>query len=337
MSLLSKTAIDKLLLENPNNLFYLIGVKPVGPAVLAIDKNGSMELFGSPLDLYESFSEEIAIRTGEKGASPFDALTEALIRDKVKYVEIDVGTEGILSRIRNRTSGLVRSGNRFVETFRTTKDEEEIEVMRKSGKITKMAMEAAMESIKEGTTEKEVAREAQLKMIREGADREGFETVVGSGPRSCLPHAYPTEKKIMKGELVVIDLGCSCQNYRTDMTRTVSVGQVGEVQSQILKAVLESQKVALSKVAPGVRIADVALASEEILVKAGFRDNILHGLGHGVGLDIHEEPSLHSKNQQELRENFVVTVEPGLYVRDIAGARWEDTIVVRKQGYESLT
>lgn len=309
----------------------------MGFAVLLVDGDGQMELFGGPLDLYESSSEDLAVVMAQRSSSLLELLIGRLLRDNVRYLEIDTGTEGIVTAIRNRTPALVKPGNRFIEHLREVKDSEEIGLIKMSGEITRRSMKAAIESIGFGVTESEIARQAQIEMIRQGADREGFETVVGSGPRSSFAHARPTERKIGEGDLVVMDLGSMYRGYRTDMTRTIAFGKAEERMEAMLKAVSESQRAALSKIVAGANIAESVLASEEVLVRYGFREGILHGLGHGVGLDIHEEPSLVSNSEAKLKENAVVTVEPGIYFRNAGGARREDTVIVTKDGYVSVT
>jgi Xaa-Pro aminopeptidase len=174
-------------------------------------------------------------------------------------------------------------------------------------------------------------------MRRRGADDVSFETIVGSGPNGAKPHARPTSRRIGAGDLVVLDFGALVDGYHSDMTRTFSVGDPSPTQARMLEVVAASQAAGVAAVRPGVACADVDRVCRDVIAEAGWADAFLHGTGHGVGLDIHEEPRVSSTSTGTLAAGQVVTVEPGVYLPDHGGVRVEDTVVVTTDACRPLT
>ena len=224
-----------------------------------------------------------------------------------------------------------------VEQFRAVKDAEEIELIRTAEHIGDAAFAHVLEIIKPGMTEKEVAFELELAMRRQGASGLSFDTIVASGMRSALPHGVASDKKIENGDLVVFDFGCVHEGYCSDMTRSIGIGTLSEAQKDLYDLVLKAQTAALKAAhadVVGEKMQDLVQA---IFDKAGFGSYFGHGLGHSVGLDIHEEPRFSRNVKDKIPAGTVISVEPGLYVPGIGGVRIEDLIVLKPLGYENLS
>lgn len=223
-----------------------------------------------------------------------------------------------------------------VEQFRAVKDAEEIEIIRTAEHIGDAAFQHVLEILRPGMTEREVAFELEMAMRRQGASGLSFDTIVASGMRSAMPHGVASDKKIEKGDLVVFDFGCVYEGYCSDMTRTIGVGSLSEAQKDLYHLVLKAQTAALKAVHAdivGEKMQDLVQA---IFDKAGFGSYFGHGLGHSVGLDIHEEPRFSRNVKEKIPAGTVISVEPGLYVPGIGGVRIEDLIVLKPLGYENL-
>jgi Xaa-Pro aminopeptidase len=334
--LLQQTSVDRLLLSETPNVFYLIGVWPIGRTILSVSRAGDLSIFGSKLDLFLSESDEMDVFTGRGEAEIYEELTKRITAAGDTYVESD-GVVPLEGRSKPECRALVKPGNGIVQGIRSVKDEEEIRLMKRSGELAKEGMKAALDRTKVGVSEKEIARSAQCTMLEKGADEFAFRISVGSGWRASLPHALPTEKKVADGELVVIDLGADVEHYKSDTTRTVLVGTPKDQTQKVFDSVKRAYDACVEEVTSGTKISELALKADRVVSAAGFSEGILHGLGHGVGLDIHEEPSVSAKNPGKLVSNNVITIEPGVYIRGVTGARWENTVLVTSAGHEILT
>jgi Xaa-Pro aminopeptidase len=183
----------------------------------------------------------------------------------------------------------------------------------------------------------DVASEIGYRMRRKGASGESFEAIVAGGPRSALPHARPTERKIGKNELVVLDLGAILRRYCSDLTRTVFVGKAPTRVRQWYEAVLEAEAAARDAVKPGVTCGAVDAAARNVLQRKGLGRYFVHSTGHGIGLEIHEDPRVARDQKTVLEAGNVVTLEPGVYVEGVGGIRIEDDALVTSRGVEILT
>jgi len=333
---LEKTSIDRLILTSRSNLFYLTSLWPIGQTFLSISRSGQLEVFGSRLDFFLTESDEVKVFAGRGEADILESMKRSIAAAEDKYVEVDHPST-VSEKLRASPGFAIVPGNRMVERMRSAKDEQEVECLKRSAELAKEGMKAALEEIREGVTEREVARAAHIAMVDKGAEETAFEISVGSGWRSSLPHAIPTDKEMERGELVVVDLGADLEHYKSDMTRTQAIGSPEGQGRKLLDAVMAAYDACLGGVAPDVKASDLASKCDSVLTSAGFSEGILHGLGHGVGLDIHEEPTLSTKSADTLIAGHVVTIEPGVYLRGIMGARWENTVLVTKAGHEVLT
>lgn len=225
----------------------------------------------------------------------------------------------------------------LVWSLRKVKDDEELRFMRKAAGLTSLGMKKAYEIVKPGLSEREVASEIEYAMRRSGSDGVAFDTIVASGARSAFPHGGCDDRKLMNGELVVIDIGAKYADYCADLTRTLVVGQPSARQIDLHNTVMSAQETALRQVKAGIKTSTVDAAARDFINGKGYDGYFVHGLGHGVGLEVHEPPTLNPKSQEILEAGNVVTIEPGVYIPGFGGVRIEDTILVKKDGAEKLT
>ena len=229
----------------------------------------------------------------------------------------------------------IQETEHLFEKQRMIKDEEEIVNLRKACQITDNCFEYLIDYIKVGMTEKEIALEIEKYFKLNGADEISFEPIVASGKNSSKPHAVPTDKKIDLGDVLTIDFGCKYKGYCSDMTRTVFVGYVPEEAKNIYDLVLKNQLQTAKEYKDGAQIKVLSKMVENDFKLNGY--DLVHALGHGVGLDIHEMPVISRRNEEKLKEKMVVTNEPGIYLPGKFGVRIEDTVLVGKEGSENLT
>jgi len=186
--------------------------------------------------------------------------------------------------------------------------------------------------IKVGMTERQVANEIESVLLRLGAEKLAFPTIVVSGERSNQMHGEPTDKIIEKGDFVTLDFGAVVDGYCGDMTRTVAIGSVSDFQKKVYHIVLAAQLAAIDECKAGVRCVDVDSAARDLISEAGFGEEFIHGTGHGVGMEVHEEPYLNKKSEEILEEYMPITIEPGIYIPGKFGVRIEDLAIVTKFG-----
>lgn len=215
-----------------------------------------------------------------------------------------------------------------IDLLRIKKEPGEIQLIQKAVDIADMAFAHIIEYIKPGMSENEVAAELEYVMRKNGASSHSFETIVASGKRSSLPHGHASEKIIEKGDPVTMDFGAMAGGYCSDMTRTVFAGKPDPEMEKIYNIVLEAQQISEDGVHAGKRGFEVDKISRDIIYGAGYEGCYGHGLGHGVGIMVHENPRLSQKSTTLLEDGMVVTVEPGIYVKDFGGVRIEDMVVV---------
>ncbi len=225
-----------------------------------------------------------------------------------------------------------------VEELRRVKDAGEIDRMRAAAAVADAALAEVAPTIVDGMTENEVARALDFAIRRGGASGNSFETIVASGPNGAKPHARPSDRPIRAGELVVLDFGAVVDGYCSDMTRTLCVGPPASATLvRMVEVVAASQAAGVAAVRAGAGGSEVDQVCRDIIAQAGWADAFSHSTGHGVGLDIHEAPTLSRTSGDTLAAGHVVTVEPGVYLPEHGGVRIEDTVVVTEDGCEPLT
>ena len=223
-----------------------------------------------------------------------------------------------------------------INAMRVIKDETELNKLRKAAELADYAIEVGCKEIAEGKTEIEILTAIE-NAIQEKGCKMSFETMVLSGPKTASPHGTPGTRKIQKGDMVLFDLGVIYEGYCSDITRTVAYGEPSEAQKDIYNAVLAANMNAVAAVKPGVRAMDLDKIARDTIADAGYGEYFTHRLGHGLGISVHEFPSVTGSNDMTMEAGMVFTIEPGVYKADVTGVRIEDDVVVTKDGVEVLT
>lgn len=224
-----------------------------------------------------------------------------------------------------------------IDEIRKVKTQQQVDAIVKAQRISERAFAHILSFISTEKTEKEVALELEYFMLKNGADALSFETIAVSGKNSSLPHGVPSDKKIERGDFITMDYGAVVDFYHSDMTRTVAVGEVSSKQAEVYETVLKAQLAGLEKIRAGVVCNEVDAVSREIIKNAGYGEYFGHGLGHGVGVEIHELPTLNPTGKETLKAGHIVTVEPGIYLPGEFGVRIEDMALVTEDGCINLT
>ena len=222
-------------------------------------------------------------------------------------------------------------------SLRSIKTKEEIENIKRAQYLTDKTFEYILNRIKTGVSEKEIMLDMEFFIRRNGREGTAFDFIVVSGANSSLPHGVPTDKKIENGDFITMDFGAVVNGYRSDMTRTVAVGNVSEKQRLVYDTVLNAQAESLKIIKPQTECYLVDKAARDYITEAGFGGCFGHGLGHSVGLEIHENPACNTRDKTLLQTGMIMTVEPGIYIENEFGVRIEDMVVVTEDGYENLT
>ncbi|MFJ6268287.1 M24 family metallopeptidase [Lysinibacillus xylanilyticus] len=223
-----------------------------------------------------------------------------------------------------------------INAMRVIKDANELEKLRKAAELADYAIEIGCKEIAEGKTEMEILTAIESAIQDKGC-KMSFETMVLSGPKTASPHGKPGARKIEKGDMILFDLGVIYDGYCSDITRTVAFGEPSEAQKEIYNTVLSANTNAITAVKPGVRAMDLDKIARDTITDAGYGEYFTHRLGHGLGISVHEFPSVTGANEMTMEEGMVFTIEPGIYKSDVTGVRIEDDVVVTKDGVEVLT
>ena len=223
-----------------------------------------------------------------------------------------------------------------INAMRAIKSEQELQKMRKAAELADYAIQVGCDALAEGKTEMDVLNEIETAIKAKGCAM-SFDTMVLAGEKSASPHGVPGDRKITRGDMVLFDLGVIYEGYCSDITRTVAFGEVNEAQREIYNTVRKANEEAVAAVKPGVKAMDLDNIARSIITEAGFGDYFPHRLGHGLGISVHEFPSINGANDLALQEGMVFTIEPGIYKSDVTGVRIEDDVVVTKDGVEVLT
>ncbi|WP_221565569.1 Xaa-Pro peptidase family protein [Alkalihalobacillus sp. TS-13] len=221
--------------------------------------------------------------------------------------------------------------------LRLIKDEKELEILRKAAELADFGVETGVNALREGCTEMEVLATIEYELKKKGIREMSFSTMVLFGEKSGQPHGNPGNRKLKKGDFVLFDLGVVLDGYCSDITRTVAFQEVNDKQKEIYDIVLKAQLETLELSKPGTRLGDLDKKARDIITNAGYGDFFPHRIGHGIGIDVHEYPSMSENNNNFLKEGMTYTIEPGIYLPDIGGVRIEDDILVTSDGFETLT
>jgi Xaa-Pro aminopeptidase len=321
------------------NIYYLCGFSGDSAALL-VDPT-SATLFTDGRFTIQAKEETHGIRVHIHKGSLLEAVGDHLRARKRQRVAVSPSrlTLGGWKALRKAAGGNLKwvAIDGLVENLRAVKDATEIDRIRDAARLGSQVMEEAIRLIRPGVTELDIAAEIGYRMRRKGASGESFEAIVAGGPRSALPHARPTARRIGKNELVVLDLGAILRRYCSDLTRTVHVGKASTRVRQWYQAVLEAQTAARGALKSGVTCGAIDAAARNVLQRKGLGRYFVHSTGHGIGLEIHEDPRIARDQKTLLETGNVVTLEPGVYVEGVGGIRIEDDALVTARGAEILT
>ena len=274
--------------------------------------------------LYEQLLELMKKHGAKTAAIESDTVTVSQLADmKKRLADVEIISDDRLSTV--------------IKNMRIIKTADEIEKIKAAQLIAEKAFDEVLNFIKPGVTEKEIALTLDFYMLRNGAEALSFDTIALSGKNTSLPHGVPSDKKVCGGEFVLMDYGAVVDGYHSDMTRTVCVGSPSEKMTEIYNIVLKAQEESLNGAKSGMEAKQLDKIARDIIASAGYGENFGHSLGHGVGMEIHEAPNASPSSDEILRENMVVTVEPGIYIPDEFGVRIEDFIVIKHENSLNLT
>ncbi len=325
-----------MIVSNPINIRYLTGINAEGVLLITRKENHYITDSRYIEDVHSTVTidDEIII-SNFTDISPYDYENFFSFCENVGFEENYITYAQYKNYMQRYKVNNFEETENMIEKQRMVKDEEEIAKIQKACELTDACFEHLQKFIKIGMTEKEIAYEIESYFLRNGADGLAFETIVASGKNSSKPHAITTEKTIEKGDPITIDFGCKYQGYCSDMTRTIFAGYVPDRMKPIYDLVLKDQLQTLEDMKEGAIIRNLSRNVENDFKLYGH--NLIHSLGHGVGLDIHEIPYISGKNDNVLKENMVVTDEPGIYLPGEFGIRIEDTVLITKTGCINLT
>lgn len=326
------TGLEFHLMERPIMGFF----RPHSPTILVLPELETPKLSQYPLPLQ-------ALTYGENPASWPHVFRQAAVTSELSPGR--VGLEPTRLRVLElwlladaaHDAGFV-TAEQVIADLRMIKDEFELAAMQKAVHIAQEALQATLPIIKIGTSEKEIAAELTLQLLRHGSEPAmAFTPIVASGPNSANPHAVPTDRRLQAGDLLLIDWGARYEGYVSDLTRTFAVGEIDAELAQIAEIVRQANKTAQAAVRPGLSAGAVDLVAREVITQAGYAEFFTHRVGHGLGMEGHEPPYMFSENELELLTGMTFTIEPGIYLPGRGGVRIEDDFVVTQDGGRSLS
>lgn len=344
---LKEKDIEVAFLTNPDNVFYLSGfLSDPHERLLAIAvfQDAEPVLICPGMEIQEAkragwLNEVIGYSDTE---NPWELVYHAIQSRIASVQKVAIEKEHMnveryeqLSRLFEQAQFI--SAEEKLRTLRLIKDKHELAKIREACELADFAIETGVQEIKEGKTEMEVLAAIEYALKKKGVREMSFSTMVLTGKNAASPHGVPGETKIKKGDLILFDLGVVVDGYCSDITRTVAYYDVNNEQEKIYNTVLLGQLEAIKHIKPGITAADIDLAARNVITNAGYGSFFPHRLGHGLGISVHEYPSITETSTLVLEEGMVFTVEPGIYVPEVAGVRIEDDVVVTRSGVELLT
>lgn len=335
---LSETEVDALFVSSKPNIRYLCGFK--GDSGWLLITANKVYLITDFRFIIQAKNEAPNVEVVMYEGKMLEKLKELVAGESIKTLgfESEHNTYAHYQKLSGTLPDVELKGlSSVVEQIRTVKESSELETIRQAVQIADEAFNHVLGFIKPGVKELELAAEIEYFMRKAGAEKPSFDTIIGSGFRGALPHGIATNHEVQKGDFVVMDFGAVYNGYCSDMTRTVLVGEASSKHREIYSLVLEAQLAATEAVRPGQKCSEVDAVARNLIADRGYGEYFGHGLGHGVGLDIHESPALNTRNHDQLEEGMVITVEPGVYLDGWGGVRIEDMVVVTSEGCEVLT
>lgn len=323
-SCFTRWGIDVLIVDNPVDLFYLTGQELSLGRLVIEKKEATLHVDGR---YFEGCKQQasVAVKLLGKEAPSFPG----------KKIGFDANFTTVASF--EKLQGDLISLPMPILEVRAIKEPEEIERLRQAAKLGTQGFEFVVSKLEEGVTEEQLALALEIFWRTHGGERLAFSPHIAFGENSAHPHYHVGKRALKKGDIVLIDIGVVLDHYNSDMTRCVFFGDPDPKLEQIFAIVQEAKDEAFKVCKPGTPLADLDAAARDHITKKGYGEQFVHSLGHGVGLDIHEQPWVRKGAEGVLQEGMVLTIEPGIYVPGVGGVRLEDTIVITKNGFENIT
>jgi len=337
LALLSKMELDACLLKGMDNIFYLTGFR--GSEGTLLVTRGDVFLMTD--FRYITYAQEVTqgikiVELRDKKNILEEICNQYSIR-KIGFDSLHTPFFAYKKWLEAVESVEFVPLDNTIEEIRKNKEPEEIDRIIKAIEIATKAFTEVFGGIHPGQTEKEVANNLDYAMRQLGAEGPSFQTIVASGPRTALPHAEPTDKRIREGEMVIIDFGAQANGYCSDETCTLSIGEINGKMHDIYTIVNNAKQLALDKIKVGKPIKEVDMMVRGYIEEAGYGDFFRHGTGHGVGIAVHEAPAINSTGEGLLEEGMVITIEPGIYIPNLGGVRLEDMVLITADAPRVLT
>ena len=331
-------SLNALLLTDLRNIRYLCGFSG-SEGVLLVSRDNAWFLCDSRYTA-QAAEEVQGAEVRECGAVRIDTVASLANEFRLNRIGFEAAhtTVSAFRRMSEKLSGieLVEIGSRL-DKIRICKDHAEIEQLKSVASLSSLALASVLSDIKPGVREVEIALALELEMRRRGAEGKAFDFIVASGERGAMPHGRASDKLIQSGELVTIDFGALKDGYHSDETVTVACGQPGIRAREIHAIVKSAHDLAIDAVKPGISCKDLDEVARSYICDKGYGDYFGHGLGHGIGMEIHEIPTLSPRSSAVLEEGMAITIEPGIYIPGFGGVRIEDTVIVTGCGCEVIT
>ena len=337
VDLLTRLELDALVLCQPENIRYLCGFTGTDGA-LVVSAEQLVFLTDSRYTT-QARTEVVADKITEYKVKS-DGIIAALSRHAVRRVGSEAGlTVEAFNELRDKGGNgwLWQHLKDEIQSLRLHKTEDEIRLISAAAELNRAGFEEIMPMLRPGVRESEIALALEFAMRRRGAEEKAFDIIVASGERGAMPHGVATDRSLVEGELVTIDFGCRCSGYHSDETVTLAFGCVSDELRKIYDTVLEAHDRALAAVVPGVALSELDRIARDHIGARGYSEFFGHGLGHGVGLEIHEAPVVSPRSKSVAEAGMVFTVEPGVYVPGIGGVRIEDMVLVTAEGHQVMT
>ena len=331
---------EALLVMSGANRLYFTGFHSSAGMVL-ITKNGGN--FYIDFRYFEKAKQTVNSCDVILSQRTFSEMLDLLKKQGIDTLFVETTTVSIsqFKEIEEMLGGIkISKSDKFdniIEEMRSIKTVAEVELIKKAQKLTDDTFEYILDRIKAGRSEKDVMLDMEFYMRSKGSEGVSFDFIVVSGKNSSLPHGVPTDKLIENGDFLTMDFGAIVSGYHSDMTRTVAVGNVNDEQIKVYDTVLKAQNEALKAIKPGVICKDIDKVARDIIYGAGYEGCFGHGLGHSVGIEIHENPNFNTRCDKILKQGTIMTVEPGIYLENKFGVRIEDMVYVTTDGIENLT
>lgn len=347
MGIANDLGVDAVLITNGTNRRYLTGFTaedhaPDESSGVVVVSGSELLLLISPTNLPWAQSEAQDSVTVLAAPRPWtsavarEILSRGFARVGFEEVTMTVLDYSALMQALQSSVELVPIGD-GIDRLRAVKGPRELASLESALKLTDVAFEAATDQLRPGMTELQVSEIIRAELRNAGSEGEAFPTIVASGPHAAKPHHVPAVRLIREREPIIIDMGARVDGYCGDLTRTVWIGQPDDQLLSLYSVVADAQKASIDSVRAGVACREVDQASRDVFEAAGLSEYIIHGVGHGVGLRVHEAPSLSQASTETLRAGNVITVEPGLYLPGWGGVRIEDVLLVEDEGARNLT